>query len=541
MKYFLTMVISVMTGLSISAQYAKHKDMPDKSKPVVSDFNDLSYKFSTTITSRDIKEHIFTLASDAYEGRETGTEGNTKAAHYIADKFKSLGLPAIGNDNGYFQPVSFTFTSWDQLSLLVNGQGYKLLRDFIAFPQESKKDEIVTDEITFLGYGIQDTNYDDYAGADVKGKVIMVYDGEPTLSNGISMVSNSSTLSKWSSDWKLKSATAKKNGVKLMLVISNDLKTLIADNRRQLVNRVTQLGNFPEESVEGVNTIFISSTLAETILEDNRNQIIEKRDALKQGNGGQIRTTVKVDIGSKFLIKRQILEGQNVLGLIEGTDKKDEIVIVSGHYDHVGMKGDEVYNGADDNASGTTAVLEIAEALATAKKMKQGPRRSVLCLLVTGEEKGLLGSEYYAANPIFPIENTTVDVNIDMIGRWGEEYSAQDQPYNYVIGSDRLSTDLHKINTEMNQKYSQLLLDYKYNDEADPNRFYFRSDHYNFAKMGIPAIFFFNGVHKDYHRLTDTPDKIDIPLMRHRAAQIFHTVWELANRNDRIRVDGVVK
>jgi Zn-dependent M28 family amino/carboxypeptidase len=284
------------------------------------------------------------------------------------------------------------------------------------------------------------------------------------------------------------------------------------------------------------NTIFLSPKVVEQILGDAKQEIITKRDLLVSGADTNLHVTLPIPVSASFKINREVLAGQNVLGYIEGEKKKDELIVVSAHYDHVGKKGDEVYNGADDDASGTTGVLEIAEALATAKKMGHGPSRSVLCLLVTGEEKGLLGSEYYAANPIFPLDKTIADVNIDMIGRRGKEYQDNTVPYVYVIGSDRLSQDLHDINERINQSYSHLLFDYKYNDSEDPNRFYFRSDHYNFAKNGIPSIFFFNGVHEDYHRLSDTPDKIDLPLMEQRTRHIFHLIWDLANRKDRIRL-----
>lgn len=184
--------------------------------------------------------------------------------------------------------------------------------------------------------------------------------------------------------------------------------------------------------------------------------------------------------------------------------------------------------------------MDIAEALTIAKNEGNGPRRSVLCLLVTGEEKGLLGSKYYAENPRFPIANTVANVNIDMIGRVDKTY-ANTPEYVYVIGSDRLSTDLHKINESINQEFSQILMDYKYNSESDPNRYYFRSDHYSFAEKGIPAIFFFSGVHEDYHRTTDTVDKIMFDKMEKIGQHIFHLVWELANREERINVDGEVK
>ena len=215
-------------------------------------------------------------------------------------------------------------------------------------------------------------------------------------------------------------------------------------------------------------------------------------------------------------------------------------MVISAHYDHLGKTGNDIYNGADDNGSGTTTVLEMAQAFALAKDMGVGPRRSVLCLLVTGEEKGLLGSEFYSENPLFSIENTVVNVNIDMVGRVDKKYE-NNPNYIYVIGSDRLSTDLHKINEDINQKYSHITMDYQYNSEKDPNRYYYRSDHYNFARKGIPAIFFFNGTHEDYHRITDTVDKINFDKMEKVGRHFFHTAWELANREERIVVDGVVE
>lgn len=227
---------------------------------------------------------------------------------------------------------------------------------------------------------------------------------------------------------------------------------------------------------------------------------------------------------------------ENICAFVEGSDLKDEIIVISAHYDHVGMKNEEVYNGADDDGSGTVALLEMARAFHQAKKEGKGPRRSILFLHVTGEEHGLHGSRFYSDNPLFPLANTIANINIDMIGRRG--YGKEDHDnYIYVIGSDRLSTDLHRISEEANQKYVNLELDYKYNDLNDPNRFYYRSDHYNFAKKGIPAIFYFNGVHDDYHKPTDTPDKIDYPQMAKRTRLAFAVAWELAHITERPKVD----
>jgi len=227
---------------------------------------------------------------------------------------------------------------------------------------------------------------------------------------------------------------------------------------------------------------------------------------------------------------------QNIIAYIEGTEKPDEVLVISSHYDHLGVRGEDIYNGADDNASGTTAVMEIAQAFAKAKKEGHGPKRSILFLNVTGEEKGLLGSKYFAANPILPLQNIVADLNIDMIGRIGYKHP-NDENYVYIIGADRLSTDLHKINEQMNATYTKMDLDYTYNEEDDPNRFYFRSDHYNFAKNGIPIIFYFNGVHTDYHKPTDTPDKINLELLVKRSKLVFYTAWEIANRDERLVVD----
>jgi Zn-dependent M28 family amino/carboxypeptidase len=245
---------------------------------------------------------------------------------------------------------------------------------------------------------------------------------------------------------------------------------------------------------------------------------------------------------ASYLVKKQnkVVPTENVMAYLEGTDKKEEVLVISSHYDHVGInsKG-EINNGADDDGSGTVSVMEIAEAFATAAKEGKKPRRSILFLNVTGEEKGLLGSEYYSEHPIFPLANTVNNINIDMVGRIDYEYqNAENKDYVYVIGSEMLSSHLKVINEYNNITYTNLILDYRYDAADDPNRFYYRSDHYNFAKHNIPVIFFFNGVHDDYHQPTDTVDKIEFPLMTKRAKLIFHTAWDLANRAERTPVDG---
>ena len=229
-------------------------------------------------------------------------------------------------------------------------------------------------------------------------------------------------------------------------------------------------------------------------------------------------------------------DSENIWAYIEGTEKPNEVLVISAHYDHVGIKNGEVYNGADDDGSGTVALIEMAKAFAKAKKQGHGPKRSILFLHVTGEEHGLHGSRYYSENPLFPIANTIADINIDMIGRRDVEHSNTNN-YVYVIGADRLSSDLHNAVVAQNEKYIKMDLDFKFNDPKDPNHFYERSDHYNFAKHGIPAVFFFNGVHEDYHGKGDEPQKIEYDALTKRTKLAFVVAWDLANRENRPVVD----
>ena len=243
-------------------------------------------------------------------------------------------------------------------------------------------------------------------------------------------------------------------------------------------------------------------------------------------------------VPSSYMNKRgggNLPDSENILAFIEGSEKPEEIIVISAHYDHVGTKNGVVYNGADDDGSGTVAVMQIAKAFQSAKKAGNGPKRSILFLHVTGEEHGLFGSSYYSDNPVFPLENTVADLNIDMIGR--DDIANRGKNYVYVIGSEMLSSELKIINEAANKKTNNLELNYKYDDPKDPDRLYYRSDHYNFAKHGIPVAFFFDGIHEDYHKSTDDVDKIDFPLLQKRTQLVFATAWELANREARIVVD----
>jgi Zn-dependent M28 family amino/carboxypeptidase len=233
------------------------------------------------------------------------------------------------------------------------------------------------------------------------------------------------------------------------------------------------------------------------------------------------------------------LESSDVLGVMQGSDLKDQYLFVTGHYDHLGKRDSLIWYGADDDGSGTVSVMQIAEAFAKAKAAGHGPRRTIVFMTVSGEEKGLWGSEYYTDHPVFPLDKTTADLNIDMIGRVDATRKQGDSMnYVYVVGDDKISTDLKKISESVNQKNTKLELDYKFNDPKDPNRIYFRSDHYNFARKGVPIIFYYDGMlGADYHRPTDTPDKIYYDLMAKRAKLVFYTAWDMANRDEMLNRD----
>ncbi|MEL7221722.1 MAG: M28 family peptidase, partial [Bacteroidota bacterium] len=285
------------------------------------------------------------------------------------------------------------------------------------------------------------------------------------------------------------------------------------------------------------NSIYVSTETAKDILGAAYSDVVKARKRIeRKGKPRSVRVPVQLSLTQTKKIRE--LLGENMLAYVEGTDPelKDELLVVTAHYDHIGRRGKSIFNGADDNASGTSTVLEVCQAFTLAKEAGIGPRRSVLFMLVSGEEKGLLGSQFYVENPLFPLENTIANINVDMVGRVDEKHEGNPD-YIYVIGADRLSTELHDINEAANNQYTQLELDYTYNEEDDPNRYYYRSDHYNFAERGIPAVFFFNGTHEDYHQATDTVDKINFDKMVKIGQLVYHTAWELANRDKRVVID----
>jgi hypothetical protein len=522
----------------LKGQYISSVYIPDTLQTVTIDSANAGFKIAQQITAEDFKKHLYVLASDSYEGREAGQPGIEKAADYISGHLEALDYPKIGVENSFYQNIGFRYSSWKTNEMFVNGNRYKHLWDYLAFQsRNSALPSFTTDELVFLGFGIDDPNYSDYKKNKVKDKVILIYNGEPIDKNGISQVTETAAVSDWDLDKKLR--TAKAHGVKLVMVIEEDIKKMLMENRRLVLGNSTTIITEDNMVNPYANSIHISTTIANDLIGDKLKKVTKSRDrSRKKGKARDIKLKANLNVNQD--IDNNELLGKNIMAYIEGTDKKDELVVVTAHYDHVGKKGDVVFNGADDNGTGTTSLLEMTDAYMIAKKNGISPRRSILFMWVTAEEKGLLGSQYYSENPVFALENTVANVNVDMIGRSDEKYQGRSD-YIYVIGSDRLSTDLHKINETINEDYSRITMDYTFNSETDPNRFYYRSDHYNFARKGIPAIFFFSGVHEDYHQPGDTPDKIDYVKSERIARHISQLVWELANREDRIVVDGEVR
>jgi hypothetical protein len=492
-------------------------------------------KYANTITADDLKRHLTIIASDEFEGRETGKEGQKKAAAYIKNQFSQMGL-FPGNLGSYYQEFPMVMQHPGGVEISLNNKKYEFLKDFYYFP--GFQDTIIDlKEIVFMGYGISDKNYDDYGKTDVKGKALLMLNGEPFSKNKTSFVTGSKEISEWTTNQRMKSRLATEKSATLVFIVVDDIKSNLKTLRYFIENPTLRLETPNKAVSKRIPVFYISKEMANELLKAGKqNQTFESlaKDISKKGKSNNF----SIAVDAKLNIKRNTerITSENVLAYVEGTDLKDELLVITGHYDHIGRDGDKIYNGADDDGSGTVSVMEIAEAFAKAKAEGKGPRRSILFMTVSGEEKGLFGSQYYVENPTFPLENTVANLNIDMVGRVDKK-NKENPDYIYLIGSDKLSTELHKISENANSTYTKLNLDYTYNHPDDPNRFYYRSDHYNFAKNNIPVIFYFNGTHEDYHKETDTVDKINFSVMEKRARLVFFTAWDLANRNDRIKVD----
>ena len=474
----------------------------------------VAQKYGNMITPDDLKEYLSILASDAFEGRETGKRGQKIAAAFISAHFQEIGLtgPVDGN---YYQPVPL-YTSVPGEIYVKSGQvRFNNFEDVIYYGTTDTGSE-VSMPVVFAGKGRKE----DFDQLTVQDKAVVI-------------------VVKTDESYRPALDLAREKGAKIVFVVNPD--------PAEFGNLAKQFKGFqsgrglslkkPESSSQNAGIFFASPKVIEKVLNTTTEKLVKASNEVKPGVLKKIK---EASISYKTTMEVKIVKTENVLGYLEGTDKKDEVVVVTAHYDHIGKRktgeGDLINNGADDDGSGTTTVMELAKIFALAKSEGKGPRRSILFMTVTGEEKGLLGSEYYSEHPIFPLEKTVVDLNIDMVGRRDAQHK-DSAPYVYVIGSDKLSTDLHNLSENSNKTNTNLIFDYTYNDQNHPDRLYYRSDHWNFAKKNIPIIFYFDGIHEDYHKPSDEIEKIEFDLMAKRAQCVFYTAWEIANREQRLVVD----
>ncbi|MEP7280189.1 MAG: M28 family peptidase [Bacteroidota bacterium] len=493
-------------------------------------------KYGASITKEDLQAQLTIIAGADMQGRETGTEGQRKAAAYIVSQFKALGLlPAPGTDD-YQQYYAIGYDTLLHSDLSVGDKTLESGKDYLDEIGINNNANTKTKEIVFAGYGISDEKYDDYAGKNVKGKTVVFFSGEPKK-DGVYFISGTKTYSDWSSSRGLaqKAGVAREKGADGIVVINAAQDSITANYTRFSRRSATRL----QQTTDGtINCITIAGGAASKIFSDNFFDSILAR-ARKNELLNTVAFSKKIKIRYNYAENKETTNASNVAGYIEGTDKKDEYVILTGHYDHLGMRNGQIYYGADDDGSGTCNVIEMAKAFAKAKADGNGPRRRLVFMTVSGEEKGLWGSEYYSDHPLFPLDKTSADLNTDMIGRIDTERKTADTlNYVYVIGHNKLSSELAGINEAANNKYTGLTLDYKFDDPADPNRIYYRSDHYNFARKGVPILFFYDGMLlADYHKPTDTIEKIEWDLYEKRARMIFYTAWEIANRDEMLKRD----
>ncbi|GAB3924386.1 M28 family peptidase [Mucilaginibacter myungsuensis] len=497
--------------------------------------NPTAVKYSKLVSAEYTKEQLTIVASDEMEGRETGQPGAEKAAKYLADQYKKLGLlPA--NKGSYFLDVPLTQSMFKVNNFAINGTKLTFGKDFYGSGSAAAA-TVSADDIIFIGYGSEAE-----LTADIKGKIVLLLNEAPPAKDGATaapaaggrrMMGNPNT----------RAVMAK--GPALILAASPAVAQMAPRFASQKPRIALKKEGAPAAPTAATIAFSITTDVADQILKSTGKTYAQIKTAIDGGTPQS--QTIKASVSAAYGSETKDIMAQDIVAVIPGNDKKlkEEVVVFSAHYDHEGLNTapgakDKVFNGADDDGSGTVGILAIARAFAQAQKDGKGPRRTVLFLGNVGEEKGLLGSEYYGEHPIYPMANTVADLNIDMIGRVGDDYKNNADSANYVfpIGSAMLSTELKAISDKANDTYTKLKLDYRYDDLNDPNRFYYRSDHYNFAKHGVPIIFWFNGTHPDYHGLGDEVSKINFPLLAKRAQHAFFVGWELANRDKRPVVDA---
>ncbi|MEM6645558.1 MAG: M28 family peptidase [Bacteroidota bacterium] len=570
---FVLLVMGLM-GAAVHAQPADRAAVPQPGQtPTVFEDVELVQRYQATITASDLAAHLFTFASDYFEGRETTTRGQKLAAYYLAGQYRKMGLAPKGTaqatheyaPEAYLQPFT-VYGKRIQSAALTAG---KITHTFSAAEQSPHAYHLWGDNaqveggVVFAGYGIasEDLGYDDYAAIKandlyINGKWLVILRDEPLQDAETSLLTGREP-SPYSETFfnKVRALFTARAGIPAGVLIVNDIGPRAGEDamREGATTRAGQLNTVGDLNLQaqgggrGYPPFYaISSELANQLLKPSGKTVAELQAQINETLEPVVFEVEDVSVSSAITFETYEAQTENVLAFIEGSDPilKDEVVVVSSHYDHIGINpalaGDQINNGADDDGSGTVAILEMAEAFMQAKADGYGPRRSILFLNVSGEEKGLLGSEYYAAiEPVLPIEKTVTNLNIDMIGRLDPTHPGERDDYVYIIGSNLISQELHDLNVKANAVTgTDLELHERFNSKDDPNRFYQRSDHWNFGKQGIPFIFFFTGTHEDYHGVDDEPEKIEYDRMARIARLIFATAWQVANQDDPPAVSG---
>ncbi|MDR0802240.1 M28 family peptidase [Fluviicola sp.] len=462
---------------------------------------DLAKKYSGYINETDLKKNLSIIASDDYLGRETGKQGQKMTAEFLTAYFKKLGCDYAPGMSGYEQYFN-VIESTPGGTMSLNGSTLNFKTDFIYYACKLKT--------TLKNIPVYSTDQLSAIGEDSCYVIHML--------RGMEIRKEISALKK-----------ELPKQVKGIILVSDQYDSLYDYLEHYVTTKTMYLAD--QKKKEEFPVLFVKKS--------SLNPLKKNSNGFLMGEGKVIQFSKPVFILDAGLnIQEEKLVSSNVLAYIEGNDPvlSKEVVIISAHYDHIGIDNGLVFNGADDDGTGTVALLELAEAFMEAKKNGQGPKRSILIMPISGEEKGLLGSDYYSSHPVIPLENTVADLNIDMIGR-NDIAHEKDTNYIYIIGSNMLSDELHEVNEKANEQYTHLKLDYKFNSLSDPNQFYYRSDHYNFAKFNIPVIFYFSGVHEDYHQATDDVEKIIFSKVERVARLVFFTAWELTNASKRITVN----
>ena len=511
-------------------------------------------KMAEAITAAQLKDYLYYVASDEMGGRDTPSLGLDLTAKFIGTLLSRWGFKPAGDNGSFFQKMDMHRDLVNQASTVATLGGQNLVygTDFFANPIAGNLSNL---PLVFGGEGwmIKSKGIEPYKDLDVRGKIVVVYTGNFPRGVKPQEIFGSG---KRGEAWADPMTYAKQNGAVGVIAIA----TPDVEQRWQVIRPLRERGNYVIDKLEDLNnkqlpTIYVSSKTAENLFKGESNDFgkiaeIYKSPATLPSFALSAGKTASMTV----LTTAERAATQNIVAVWEGSDPvlKNEYVAIGAHYDHEGTNpnargDDKIWNGADDDGSGTVAVLSIAEALTKAPKR---PKRSVLFVWHAGEEHGLWGSEYFNKFPTVDIKQVVAQLNIDMIGRSLDPNNiikcGQNKPCNeelsgpngiYVIGSEMMSTTLGAITKGTNDAYLKIGYDYKYDDPNDKNRFFFRSDHFNYAQNGIPIVFWFDGVHEDYHQPTDTADKIDYAKMEKVTRTIYLTLLEVSDLNERPKVD----